>query len=492
MLTMLRQSSMDIGDSDDEGGTQVDENADKFLVGVLEVNVVGLQYYEGRVSDREMVRLIREPNNPYDRNAIQVMNILGQQIGHVERVKACQLSPLVDGKLAIMEGLVLGGSKNRYKLRCSVYVFTNPDCADLVQQRLRLAGITLSPPGTESEGSASQGSGRNASKPKEQKQSLDYVFAVLAEGAGERQIMDPSPTISSSMFVHQKEALAWLVQTENSSRLPPFWVPEKQRGSKSPMYKNTITNFITDQRPNSLRGGLLADDMGLGKTLALLALVATNKPGSILPPIVKVKQCETEVSEARPKKKRKVAVNAEASTQSLEPDYPPQLNGPQATLIVCPLSVLSNWVTQLEEHTIPGGLGVHLYHGSERIKDPKLLSKFDIVLTTYNILATEGASESSTLQKVKWLRIILDEAHLVKSPTAQQTKAAVALKSERRWAVTGTPIQNTARDLFSLMQFLRLEPLDDSSFWRRTVERPLMSGHPSGLARLQVNTSSGF
>lgn len=64
---------VDLGDSDDEGGnTQVDENADKFLLGFVEVNVVGLQYYSGRVSDQEMVRLIREPHNPYDRNAIQV------------------------------------------------------------------------------------------------------------------------------------------------------------------------------------------------------------------------------------------------------------------------------------------------------------------------------------------------------------------------------------------------------------------------------------
>lgn len=495
-MTLLEQKvrefvqSVDLGDSDDDGGTQEeDENANKYLLGIVEVNVVGLQYYSGRVSDQEMVRLIREPHNPYDRNAIQVMNILGQQIGHVERTKAMVLAPLVDEGVAIVEGIVPHGSRNKYKMPCLVHIFSDAVNEILVKEKLRRAGVVVHSPGTELGGSASQGANRSVVKPREQKKSLDDVFEGLAEAASDRWIMEPSPTISSPMFPHQKEALAWMVQTENASKLPPFWVMQKARGGKDVMYKNTITNFSSNQSPKPLRAGLLADDMGLGKTLSLLALVATNRPGATLPPIVRVTPPSvTEVLAERPKKKRKVTAAATTLSSGLDdvPQFPPQPDGPKATLIVCPLSVLSNWVTQLEEHTVPGNLGVHLYHGAERIRHTKTLSQFDIVLTTYNILATEGTSNSSPLQKVKWLRIILDEAHLIKNPDSQQTKAAVALKGERRWAVTGTPIQNTARDLFSLMQFLQLEPLDDKSFWRRTVERPLMSGDPSGLARIQV------
>ncbi|KAG0623190.1 hypothetical protein M758_3G155200 [Ceratodon purpureus] len=474
---------VDLVDSDDEGGTQVDENADKFLLGFVEVNVVGLQYYSGRVSDQEMVRLIREPHNPYDRNAIQVVNILGDQIGHIERYKACHLAPLVDDSLALIEGIVPHGSKNKFKMPCLVHIFSNSVTEGIVKQRLRNAGVVLQPPHSDVGGP--EGSfGRNPVKPKEQRQSLDNVFEGLGEGAGERCTMEPASTITSAMFPHQKEALAWMVRTENSSSLPPFWNMQKVRGSKDLMYKNTITNFLTEKRPSPLLGGLLADDMGLGKTLALLALVATNRPGATLSPIVKVNPTVADVLE-RPKKKRRVTSSDVASVDGGE-DHPPRINGPRTTLIVCPLSVLSNWVTQLEEHTEPGSLSVYLYHGPDRIRDPKLLAQFDIVLTTYNILASEGAGEYTPLQKVNWLRIILDEAHLVKNPSAQQTKAVVALKAERRWAVTGTPIQNTARDLFSLMQFLRLEPLNDSSYWRRTVERPLTNGDPSGLVRLQA------
>lgn len=485
--SQARRSLVDLGDSDDEGDTQVDENADKFLLGVVEVNVVGLQYYSGRVSDREMVRLIREPSNPYDGNAIQVVNILGDQIGHIERYKACHLAPLVDQALALIEGIVPHGSKNKFKMPCLVHIFCNSVAENIVKQRLRVVGVILQPPKTELEGSELQEYASNVKKPrKEQKKCLDDIFDELVEGAGDRCIMDPSPAITSTMFSHQKEALAWMVRTENSASLPPFWVTQKVRGSKDLMYKNIITNYLTDKRPIPLRGGLLADDMGLGKTLSLLALVATNRPGATLSPIVKVNPTVSDASESRPKKKRKVAAADEVGFELGVTDYPPPVSGPRTTLIVCPLSVLSNWVTQLEEHTMLGSLSVCLYHGADRIRDPVVLGQFDIVLTTYNILATEGCSEFSPLQKVNWLRIILDESHLIKSPSAQQTKAVVALKAERRWAVTGTPIQNTARDLFSLMQFLQLEPLNDSSYWRRTLERPLTNGDPSGLTRLQA------
>ena len=476
-------SVVDLTDSDDEGGTEVDENADKFLLGFVEVNVVGLQYYSGRVSDQEMVRLIREPYNPYDRNAIQVMNILGDQIGHIERFKACHLAPLVDSSLALIEGIVPHGSKNKFRMPCLVYIFSNSASENLVKQLLRNAGVVLQPPKSEVAGPGGS-LGRNPVKPKEQRRCLDDVFAGLVEGAGDRYMMEPSSTIISSLFSHQKEALAWMVRTENSCSLPPFWNMQKVRGTKDLTYKNILTNFVTEKRPSPLRGGLLADDMGLGKTLSLLALVATNRPGATLSPMVKVNPTVADVLAERPKKKRKVTSTETEVEEGM--DYPPRINGPKATLIICPLSVLSNWVTQLEEHTQPGSLGVYLYHGADRIRDPKFLAECDIVLTTYNIMATERAYESSPLQKVNWLRVILDESHLVKNPAAQHTKSVVALTAERRWAVTGTPLQNSARDLLSVMQFLRVEPLNETSYWRRTVERPLTNGDPSGLARLQV------
>jgi hypothetical protein len=71
------------------------------------------------------------------------------------------------------------------------------------------------------------------------------------------------------------------------------------------------------------------------------------------------------------------------------------------------------------------------------------------------------------------------------------TQAVLRLKAECRWAVTGTPVQNRVRDLLSMMMFLRLEPLQDRTWWQRCMERPLKQREELGLKRLQVGGQEG-
>lgn len=71
-------------------------------------------------------------------------------------------------------------------------------------------------------------------------------------------------------------------------------------------------------------------------------------------------------------------------------------------------------------------------------------------------------------------------------PPCCYRQAVLRLKAERRWAVTGTPVQNRVRDLLSVMMFLRLEPLQDRTWWQRCMERPLKQREERGLKRLQV------
>uniref|UniRef100_J3MNH3 SWI/SNF-related matrix-associated actin-dependent regulator of chromatin subfamily A member 3-like 1 n=2 Tax=Oryza brachyantha TaxID=4533 RepID=J3MNH3_ORYBR len=262
----------------------------------------------------------------------------------------------------------------------------------------------------------------------------------------------PGDVVVSQLFDHQKAALGWLVHREESCDLPPFWEEDEDGG-----FQNVLTNQKTDERPPPLKGGIFADDMGLGKTLTLLSLIGMSKARNV------------GGKKARGVKRRKVEGAEESRT----------------TLVVCPPSVFSSWVTQLEEHTKVGSLKTYLYHG-ERTKEKKELLKHDIVITSYSTLGQEFEQENSPVKDIEWFRVILDEAHVIKNSAARQTKAVIALNAERRWVVTGTPIQNSSFDLYPLMAFLRFQPFSIKSYWQSLIQLPLeRKNNGTGLARLQ-------
>ncbi|KAJ7555457.1 hypothetical protein O6H91_05G038800 [Diphasiastrum complanatum] len=494
----------ELSDEEDDTNKEDDNPEELYLVGYAQVSVLGLQYYDGTVTDNEIVQLIREPHNPDDINSMWVNNIRGERLGYVERDKACYLATLVDQKLVVIEGVVCSKSfRDSYRMPCNVYFFSRLPSMEFVRRLISDYGFQLITPREDDfilQQQEAKAAPEKVMSRDEQKRKIDNMFETLIQSSSKRQSMEPSSVITCKLMQHQKEALAWMVERENGSGLPPFWEAEIEKGSKEIIYKNTITNYSSKYRPDALRGGILADDMGLGKTLELISLIATNKPGAVLPPVVDIFQSPVQKpdEDANPPKKRKKLEEKENRSKKCTPKLadkslsiadpspcPPKLGGPRATLIVCPLTVLSNWVEQLSEHTRQGSLDVHLYHGADRAKDAKILASNDVVLTTYGILAKERNLPNSLLEKVHWLRVILDEAHLVKSPCAQQTSATVSLEADRRWAVTGTPIQNSYKDLFSLMMFLKLQPLNDRYFWTHTIQRPLLSGERSGFSRLQ-------
>ncbi|MCO5577017.1 hypothetical protein L7F22_030839 [Adiantum nelumboides] len=473
--TLVRASQADAGDDEQEP----DDEDEKYLVGFIEVNVVGLQYYHGTVNNREMVRLIREPHNMYDRNAIRVDNMYGEQVGHIERYKACYLAPIVDNELAIIEGIIPRGSKNTYRMPCQVFLFSKDTAMPTVLRRLVQSGLAVTTPNDPNfeQLTAMTVPDSTENTQEEAGRSVDEIFdTLILNQKNVSAAMEPASIITTPLYPHQKEALAWLAERENSNDLPPFWQEQtEKRVITRKFYVNSLTNFLTDKKPEPFRGGILADEMGLGKTLTLVSLIATNKP-AMSHTLVGETQVEGPTS-FRSLKKQKL----DSGEYQID-----EKKSSQATLVVCPLSVMSIWISQLEEHTLPGSLKVYLYHGADRTRKANVLSSYDIVLTTYNILATEGNDSRYPLRKIKWLRVILDEAHIVKNPNAGMSQAAFSLKAERRWAVTGTPIQNGAKDLCSLMMFLKLQPLDDKSFWNRTIQRPLLSGDASGFIRLQA------
>eukprot|EP00762_Andalucia_godoyi_P008505 ANDGO_05791.mRNA.1 Putative SWI/SNF-related matrix-associated actin-dependent regulator of chromatin subfamily A member 3-like 2 len=327
-------------------------------------------------------------------------------------------------------------------------------------------------------------------------------------------------------------------------------------------FKDTRTGLVQDTHPDLYGGGILADDMGLGKSLSTLSLLVATR-------------------------------------------------GLGKTLLVCPLSLMSSWVDQIEEHLQPGALKYGIYHGPNR--DPLDIKRWDLIITTYQTVSSEftdpvdvqneldrqrrqrlqaqygdpgmdnfvvtdsdaeddddddddddvrhqerggqggtvdgtgirnrvsssdgvanpacecsgetargalptNSSSSSNAQtrqggtvngeqatgliprgkrarravftpreglfrkdRVRlytdklFYRVIFDEAHMMKTAGTKTSRACWFLNAKVRWCLTGTPVQNHMKDLFSLFRTIRADPFDSIEVWNDFISKPLKS-----------------
>jgi superfamily II DNA or RNA helicase len=189
-------------------------------------------------------------------------------------------------------------------------------------------------------------------------------------------------------------------------------------------------------------GGILADDMGLGKTLQSLALIA--------------------------------------HARAAEPDAPP-------FLIVAPTSVVSNWASESARFT--PGLRVHTVSGTARrtareggAHIAELATEADVVVTSYALLRIDAES----YQAHDWAGLLLDEAQFVKNRNAKVHKAARQLHAPFKLAITGTPLENSVLELWSLLSItapgLFPDPGAFKEFYATPIER---NGDTELLAQLR-------
>lgn len=115
----------------------------------------------------------------------------------------------------------------------------------------------------------------------------------------------------------------------------------------------------------------------------------------------------------------------------------------------------------------------------------------DIVLTTYATVAAEASRKGQNiLGQIHWYRIVLDEAHEVRTRSTKQHQAAVTLTAEYRWCLTGTPIQNTVEDLGALVAFLRVPILDNHATFRKFIATPSASNSGDRFKNLRFLLNS--
>jgi len=288
------------------------------------------------------------------------------------------------------------------------------------------------------------------------------------------ETVPPLTVITTPLLPHQKQALTFMLQHEQrrtfgkeESEHSSLW-RQKKRANGDIIYREVVTGISVKEEPPQVLGGLLADVMGLGKTLEALSLV-----GSTL---------------------QEAEQFGQQSVARADPGASDILAYTKATLIVCPTSTVKNWEDQISQHVQPGSMNVYVHHGANREKNPYTLTKYEVIITTYGIIASEfsgrAATNGSPLRRLKWFRIILDEAHTIREPKAQQSQAIYSIEAERRWCLTGTPIQNRLDDLGSLTRFLRLHPYDTALRFNQYIRGPAQAGDPSFLKAIRVFVDS--
>jgi SNF2 family DNA or RNA helicase len=177
-------------------------------------------------------------------------------------------------------------------------------------------------------------------------------------------------------------------------------------------------------------GGILADEMGLGKTLQALAFLEGVRGG--------------------------------------------------VSLIVCPSSLVQNWAREAARFT--PRLRVLVLEGAERHARMAALADADLAITSYPLLRRDAERYAG----IEFQAIVLDEAQHIKNPETQNAQAAAGLRARHRMVLTGTPLENSVRDLWSIMNFAMPGYLGSRDDFKERYEQPIVQGADSGPVKARL------
>lgn len=266
----------------------------------------------------------------------------------------------------------------------------------------------------------------------ESKDMRDLDEFVESMALSPRDLLEESikvPLYRSLMIDHQSSTLQSLA----------FDVDEHLKTFNENFKKHTLDNIVINEHSDILKAyqkdgvkwlmlmkkygfnGILADDMGLGKTLQVIALLDN-------------------------------------------------MNATKPSIVICPASLLFNWEEELLKFN--ANLSYISIHGAKHDRD-KLLKQaksYDLIITTYDYLR----SDYEVYETFDFANVIIDEAQYIKNQKTLTAKAVKTLNGKSKIALTGTPIENSLSELWSIFDFLMPGYLYSYASFRRTFELPIV------------------
>ncbi|KAJ3392307.1 TATA-binding protein-associated factor mot1 [Lobulomyces angularis] len=241
-----------------------------------------------------------------------------------------------------------------------------------------------------------------------------HIFAQLIKLVPlESGVPDPVG-IPQELVEQRKEERKFLGQLVGTEKVENFELCVEIKAELRPYQKEGVS-WLAFLNRYGLHG-ILCDDMGLGKTLQSICMLASDHN-----------------------------IRAEKFAKTQSPD-----SCPTPSLVVCPPTLVQHWFHEIANYA--GFMKAIIYAGNpgERQRIRKQLLNFDVVITSYEVLR----NDVDEIAKNDWNYCILDEGHIIKNTKTKLTKAVKTVKAMKRIILSGTPIQNSVLELWSLFDFL--------------------------------------
>ncbi|KAI5122989.1 hypothetical protein M0805_006867 [Coniferiporia weirii] len=261
------------------------------------------------------------------------------------------------------------------------------------------------------------------------------TFAALVKMVPlEAGLPDP-PDFPEELLRRRDEERTFLTQLLDGSKVEQYTIPVPIKAELR-KYQQDGVNWLAFLARFQLHG-ILCDDMGLGKTLQSICILSG-----------------------------KHFERAERYKATKSPD---SVHLP--SLIICPPTLTGHWYYEVLKYT--DNLKPLMYVGTARDRQ-RLLSKFsshDIVITSYEVVR----NDISNLEGINWHYCILDEGHVIKNAKTKLTKSVKLIRAQHRLILSGTPIQNSVLELWSLFDFLMPGFLGSEHSFNERFSKPILS-----------------